>query len=46
VLEPTAEARAEADRLAAAIDDPGLRERVARAAALSLSGAPSGRSIW
>ncbi len=42
-LEPSAEARAEADRLAAQIGDEELRKLVAKAAAASLSRAASGR---
>ena len=44
-IEPDAEHRARAEKIAAAIDDVELRETVARAAALSLSRAASGRSF-
>jgi predicted nucleic acid-binding Zn ribbon protein len=44
--EPTRESLALARSLASVIDDEELRERVARAAALSLSSATSGRSVW
>jgi hypothetical protein len=43
---PSSEARAEAARIAAEIEDEGLREVVARAAAASLSRAPDDRSVW
>jgi hypothetical protein len=44
-LAPTAEALREAADLTAGIEDEELRERVARAAALSLSSAPSDLSV-
>jgi hypothetical protein len=44
--EPSAAARADADRLAAGIADENLRKVVARAAALSLENAADGRSVW
>jgi hypothetical protein len=44
--EPSAKARADADRLAAGIADENLRKVVARAAALSLESAADGRSVW
>lgn len=43
---PSPEARAEAARIAAEIEDEGLRELVARAAAASLSRAPDDRPVW
>lgn len=42
----TVEARAEADRLAATVEDADLRELVRRAAAASLSSRPDGRPVW
>ena len=42
---PTAADRAEGEKLAAAIEDPELRDLVARAAAASLATARDGRSI-
>jgi hypothetical protein len=44
-VEPGHEARARGEALANAISNEGLRQRVARAAALSLSKAPSSRSF-
>ena len=44
-LDPTPEALEQAAELAAAIEDEGLREWVARAAALSLSNRPSDHSF-
>jgi hypothetical protein len=47
--EPTAEAerdRLQGEALAAPIEDPELREAVARAAAASLARAASGRFVW
>src|SRR5262249_34610568 len=46
VAEPTHAERAEADAAAALVDDPELRELVARAARASLVKARSGRSFW
>jgi hypothetical protein len=43
---PSPEARAEAARIAAEIEDEGLRELVARAAAASLSRVPDDRPVW
>jgi hypothetical protein len=45
-VEPTATTAAEAAALAAEIDDDELRDRVARAAALSLECARSDRRFW
>jgi hypothetical protein len=45
VLSPLGEEVAEAERMAAEIGDEGLRERVQRAAALSLARARSGRLV-
>lgn len=43
--EPTAEQRAEAERIAAPIEDESLRKIVAKAAAASLAGAPARRQF-
>ena len=43
---PSPEAAAEAARLVAGIDDPELRELIARAAAVSLERARDGRPFW
>jgi hypothetical protein len=43
---PEAEHVAEAERLAAAIEDENLRKLVAKAAASSLARAAAGRSVW
>jgi hypothetical protein len=45
-LEPSAEHRLQADRLAAEIGDENLRKVVAKAAALSLAKADSDRMFW
>ena len=45
-VEPTERDRLQAAALTASIEDPELRERVARAAAASLARAASGRSVW
>jgi predicted nucleic acid-binding Zn ribbon protein len=44
--EPPAPARAEGERLAAAIEDENLRKIVARAAAASLARGSDDRSVW
>jgi hypothetical protein len=45
-LEPTEQDRLQAAALTEGIEDPELREAVARAAAASLARAASGRSVW
>ena len=45
-VEPTERDRLQGAALAASIEDPDLREAVARAAAASLARAASGRSVW
>jgi len=45
-IEPTERDRLQGDALAAPIEDPELREAVARAAAASLGRAASGRFVW
>ena len=45
-VEPTERDRLQGAALAAPIEDPDLREAVARAAAASLARAASGRSFW
>ena len=45
-LEPTEQDRLQAAALTEEIEDPELREAVARAAAASLARAASGRSVW
>ena len=45
-VEPTERDRLQGEALAAPIEDPELREAVARAAAASLARAASGRSVW
>ena len=45
-VEPTEQDRLQAAALAEGIEDPELREAVARAAAASLARASSGRSFW
>jgi hypothetical protein len=45
-VEPTEQDRLQAAALAEGIEDPELREAVARAAAASLARASSGRSVW
>ena len=44
--EPTEQDRLQAAAIAAEIEDPELREAVARAVAASLARAASGRSVW
>ena len=45
-LEPSEQDRLQAAALSEGIEDPELRETVARAAAASLARAASGRSVW
>jgi len=45
-IEPTERDRLQGEALAAPIEDPELREAVARAAAASLARAASGRFVW
>jgi hypothetical protein len=45
-VEPTEQDRLQAAALVEGIEDPELREAVARAAAASLARASSGRSVW
>ena len=45
-IEPTERDRLQGEALAAPIEDPELRETVARAAAASLARAASGRFVW
>ena len=45
-VEPTERDRLQAAAITSSIEDPDLREAVARAAAASLARAASGRSVW